>query len=82
LMRGEVEIEPLVASINEAVCVGCGTCEAVCPFDALSLEEGVMHVNEVVCKGCGSCGSACPSGAISMVHFKDEQIYAQIEAMV
>jgi heterodisulfide reductase subunit A len=82
LMRGEVEIEPLVASINEAVCVGCGTCEAVCPFDALSLEEGVMRVNEVVCKGCGSCGSACPSGAISMVHFKDEQIYAQIEAMV
>ena len=82
LMRGEVEIEPLVASVNEAFCVGCGTCEAICPFDALSLDEGVMRVNEVVCKGCGSCGSACPSGAISMIHFKDEQIYAQIEAMV
>ncbi len=82
LMRGEVEIEPLVASINEDVCVGCGTCEAICPFDALSLEEGVMHVKEVVCKGCGSCGSACPSGAISMKHFKDEQIYAQIEVML
>jgi heterodisulfide reductase subunit A len=82
LMRGEVEIEPLVASINEDVCVGCGTCEAVCPFDALSLEEGVMRVNEVVCKGCGSCGSACPSGAISMAHFKDEQIYAQIDGLL
>jgi len=82
LMRGEVEIEPLVASVNENICVGCGTCEAICPFDALSLEAGVMRVNEVVCKGCGSCGSACPSGAISMRHFKDEQIYAQIEAMI
>ena len=81
LMQGEVEIEPLVARINENICVGCGTCEAICPFDALSLEAGVMRVNEVVCKGCGSCGSACPSGAISMRHFKDEQIYAQIEAM-
>ena len=81
LMRGEVEIEPLVAIINENICVGCGTCEVICPFDALSLEAGVMRVNEVVCKGCGSCGSACPSGAISMRHFKDEQIYAQIEAM-
>jgi heterodisulfide reductase subunit A len=81
LIRGEVEIEPLVASVNEAVCVGCGTCEAICPFDALSLKAGVMSVNEVVCKGCGSCGSACPSGAISMRHFKDEQIYAQIEAI-
>ena len=81
LMRGEVEVEPLVASVNENICVGCGTCEAICPFDALSLEAGVMRVNEVVCKGCGSCGSVCPSGAISMRHFKDEQIYAQIEVM-
>ena len=82
LMRGEVEVEPLVASVNENICVGCGICEAICPFDALSLEAGVMRVNEVVCKGCGSCGSVCPSGAISMRHFKDEQIYAQIEAIV
>ncbi len=82
LIRGEVEVEPLVASVNENICVGCGTCEAICPFDALSLEAGVIHVNEVVCKGCGSCGSACPSGAISMRHFKDEQIYAQIGAMI
>ena len=82
LMRGDVEIEPLVAIINEDVCVGCRTCEEICPFGALSLEAGVMRVNEVICKGCGSCGSACPSGAISMVHFKDEQIFAQMEAMV
>ena len=82
LMQGEVEIEPLVAIVNENVCVGCGICEAVCPFGALSLEGGVMRVNEVVCKGCGSCGSACPSGAISMMHFKDEQVYSQIEAML
>jgi len=81
LMQGEVEVEPLVAFVNEGVCVGCGICEAICPFDALSLEAGVMRVNEVVCKGCGSCGSACPSGAITMRHFKDEQIYAQIEAI-
>ncbi|MBA7517059.1 Ion-translocating oxidoreductase complex subunit B [subsurface metagenome] len=82
LMRGEVEIEPLVAIINEDVCVGCRTCEEICPFGALSLEAGVMRVNEVICKGCGSCGSACPSGAISMVHFKDEQIFAQMDSLL
>ncbi|MFZ2071124.1 MAG: CoB--CoM heterodisulfide reductase iron-sulfur subunit A family protein [Halobacteriota archaeon] len=82
LMQGVVEIEPLVAIVNEQVCVGCGTCEAVCPFGALSLKDAVMRVNEVICKGCGSCGSACPSGAISMVQFKDEQVYSQIEAMM
>jgi heterodisulfide reductase subunit A len=82
LMRGEVEIEPLVARINEGICVGCGTCEEVCPFGAVSLESGVMRVNEVICKGCGSCGSACPSGAISVIHFKDEQIFAQIATLL
>lgn len=83
LMRGEVEIEPLVARINEGICVGCGTCEEVCPFGALSLETGgVMTVNEVICKGCGSCGSACPSGAISVIHFKDEQIFAQVDSLL
>ncbi len=81
LMQGEVVIEPLVAVVDEDICVGCGTCESICPFGALSLKEGVMRVNDVVCKGCGSCGSACPSGAISMVQFKDEQVYSQIEAI-
>ena len=38
-------------------------------------------MNEVVCKGCGSCNAICPSGAISIKHFRDKQIYAQIEAM-
>jgi len=82
LMMGEVEIEPLVACINEDVCVGCRTCEEICPFGALSLEADVMSVNEVICKGCGACGAACPSGAISIIHFKDEQIFAQMEAVV
>ena len=82
LLRGEVEIEPLVALINEGICVGCRTCEEVCPFGAISLEEGVMTVNEVICKGCGSCGSACPSGAISVIHFKDEQIFAQVDSLL
>jgi heterodisulfide reductase subunit A len=82
LMRGEVEIEPLVACINERICVSCGTCEEVCPYGAISLDDGVMKVNEVICKGCGSCGSACPSGAISVTHFKDEQIYAQVESLL
>jgi heterodisulfide reductase subunit A len=82
LIRGEVEIEPLVAHINESICVGCCTCEEVCPFGALSRDAGVMTVNEVICKGCGSCRSACPSGAIFVMHFKDEQIFAQVDSLL
>jgi heterodisulfide reductase subunit A len=82
LMMGEVEIEPLVVRINEGICVSCRTCEEVCPYGAISLDDGVMKVNEVICKGCGSCGSACPSGAISVIHFKDEQIFAQVDSLL
>jgi heterodisulfide reductase subunit A len=82
LMKGEVEIDPLIASVNDDICAGCRTCESICPYGALSLnDEKVMTVNDVVCKGCGACGSACPSGAISMIHYKNEQIFVQIEAM-
>jgi len=41
-----------------------------------------MTVNEAMCKGCGGCNSVCPSGAASMKHFRDRQIYAQIEALL
>ena len=87
LMQGEVEIEPLVAEVDVSLCTGCGICEAICPFGALALildkdkDRGTMSVNEVVCKGCGSCNAICPSGAISIKHFRDKQIYAQIEAI-
>ena len=80
LMQGEVEIEPLVAEVDVSLCTGCGICEAICPFGALMPDNrGTMSVNEVVCKGCGSCNAICPSGAISIKHFRDKQIYAQIE---
>ncbi|MFQ6057525.1 MAG: 4Fe-4S binding protein [Anaerolineae bacterium] len=84
LSQGKVKVEPIIAVINEEVCSGCRICEATCVYDALSFEEekGVMTVNDVLCKGCGACSPACPSGAISMNHFTDEQILAQVEAVL
>ncbi|HEX59716.1 MAG TPA: 4Fe-4S dicluster domain-containing protein, partial [Methanomicrobia archaeon] len=78
-----VKTEAITSTINEELCSGCRTCEAVCAYGALKFDEekGVMTVNDVLCKGCGACGATCPSGAISMKHFKDEQIFAQIEAL-
>ncbi len=84
LMQGEVEIEPLVAEVDEAVCTGCGACEAICSFGAITVDTAdakKAKVNEVICKGCGSCSAICPSGAISIKHFRDRQIYAQIDAL-
>ncbi len=47
-------------------CVGCGACEAACPFGAISVTEGKAVVDGEKCRFCGSCVEACPVSAISM----------------
>jgi heterodisulfide reductase subunit A len=83
LTRGKVEIEPIVASIDDEICSGCCLCEKMCPYGALSLSEseGVMTVNQALCKGCGSCAVICPSEAISLSHFTRRQILGQVDAL-
>ncbi|MEN4005775.1 MAG: CoB--CoM heterodisulfide reductase iron-sulfur subunit A family protein [Methanobacteriaceae archaeon] len=80
MVKGEVEIEPIVVAVNEDVCNGCGICIELCPYGALSIEDGHSAVNIALCHGCGTCAGACPSGAMDQSHFKAGQIIAQIEA--
>ncbi len=80
----KIEKESIVASINEDVCVGCGSCISTCAFKALSMvvnDEGLVksQINEILCEGCGVCVVACPSNAITMNHYTDAQIEAMIE---
>ncbi len=84
LSRGRVKVESIVSVVDEEICSGCGICEGLCAYGALSLHpwRGVMTVNEVLCKGCGACAAACPSGAITLSHFTHDQILAQLETLV
>ncbi|MBE0516611.1 MAG: CoB--CoM heterodisulfide reductase iron-sulfur subunit A family protein [Methanophagales archaeon] len=87
LARGYVHSEPIISSVNEELCVGCGICESVCPYGAIEVvevEEGKKRarVTGVKCKGCGTCGSSCIRRAIKMYHFTDEQLMAQERAAV
>ncbi|MBL7118291.1 MAG: CoB--CoM heterodisulfide reductase iron-sulfur subunit A family protein [Candidatus Syntrophoarchaeum sp.] len=90
LSRDFIEVEPIIAEVNEAVCIGCGSCEEVCPFGAIELREETMefeelvlrtrksNVNPALCKGCGACIPECPVGAMTQKQFTS----AQIEAML
>ena len=90
LAAGEVEIEPLIAVVEEDLCSGCRICESVCPYQAIEMEvknvddeeKNVAKVLAAVCQGCGACSVACPTKAIDMQHYKREQILAQIKAAV
>jgi len=81
LEKGRVRAEAMTARINEDICIGCGKCVNVCPYEAISLDEieGVAKVVEVMCKGCGSCSVKCPVGAVQISFYRDEQILAMID---
>ncbi|MHA2252547.1 MAG: 4Fe-4S binding protein [Candidatus Kariarchaeaceae archaeon] len=88
ISQGEVELEALIATVNEEVCGRCGICEPVCPYGSISYvkingdaEREVAKVDNRLCAGCGACASACPSGAMQQFSYKDKQIYAMINAM-
>ncbi|MDR0901068.1 MAG: CoB--CoM heterodisulfide reductase iron-sulfur subunit A family protein [Methanobrevibacter sp.] len=80
MVKGEVEIEPIVAVTDENICGACEVCVELCPYGAVSIENDNAGVNVALCKGCGTCVAACPSGAMDQQHFKTSQIMAQIEA--
>jgi heterodisulfide reductase subunit A len=84
ITTGIVEIEPVVATINEDQCSGCRICNTLCPFNAIDYlaDKGVSYINSALCKGCGTCVAACPAQAITGAHFNNEQVFAEIEGLL
>jgi heterodisulfide reductase subunit A len=84
LSKDKLEMEGIVANVDEDLCSGCRICEHLCPYAAVEMKDKdgkpIAHVIEALCKGCGACGTACPTKAITMGHFTTEEILAQVKA--
>lgn len=51
-------------------CMGFGTCERVCPFDAIHVyDDGIAHVDREKCVACGKCLEACPKDVIEWIPY-------------
>lgn len=48
-------------------CVGLGTCERACPFDAIHVVNGVAKVDSKKCTACKKCVAVCPQHIIDIV---------------
>jgi len=79
----KIKIEAITSRIDDEACKKCGACAKVCPYGAIIWEKGqVATVVEAACAGCGACGAACTFGAITMRHFTDDQLIAQVRAIL
>jgi heterodisulfide reductase subunit A len=83
LATQKMQVGGKVAYADPRKCTGCGVCELVCAYKAVSLKPDTLtsEVNEALCKGCGTCVSSCRSGALSLKGFNDPQIFAMIDAL-
>jgi heterodisulfide reductase subunit A len=86
LSKDEILVSPIVAFVREDNCRWCARCSEVCPYSAIDIVEieggKVAWVNGAMCTGCGACVVECPTKAMILKGFKDEQIEAQIDAMM
>ncbi len=58
----------------EGKCIACGRCQAVCPFEAIWLNEvGEPVIDLEKCTGCGKCLTACPAQALEKLYTPEEQ---------
>ena len=50
-------------------CMGYGSCKDICPFDAISILDGVAVIDPDKCKACSKCLEVCPKGIIEMIPY-------------
>ena len=92
LSRPVLQREPTVAQVNETICNACFDCQRVCPYLAIESKEirdrqgrlvkTVARVNPAMCEGCGACVVACRPQAIELSGYANEQVFAQLQALV
>jgi len=82
LVKGYIEKEMLVPSIDYDLCVNCGICKTICAPVAIDIDEnGRPTVNKIACRSCGMCMPSCPTAAIQLINFTDDQLYDEIIAV-
>ncbi len=86
LNAGKTKIEAITSQVDPEKCNYCGVCSKVCPYNAIVAADKKTKklpvIIQAACAGCGACAAECTQDAIVMRHFKDEQIMAQIEALL
>jgi heterodisulfide reductase subunit A len=72
-----------VAQVDPGKCAACLVCVMSCPYNVPRInEDNVSEINEALCQGCGVCVSECPAKTIKLNHFQDDQVLANVHALL
>ncbi|HKL66760.1 MAG TPA: Fe-S cluster domain-containing protein [Bacteroidales bacterium] len=53
----------------KVACIGCGKCEKVCNYDAITISNNLAFIDSDKCVFCRKCVPECPTGAILELNF-------------
>jgi heterodisulfide reductase subunit A-like polyferredoxin len=83
LSKEKMLVGGVVAMVEGERCAACLTCVRVCPYNVPVVNaKGEAEIDLAKCKGCGSCAAECPARAIELMHFRDPQLWAKVQALV
>ncbi|MDK2896065.1 MAG: H+/Na+-translocating ferredoxin:NAD+ oxidoreductase subunit [Candidatus Atribacteria bacterium] len=59
-------------------CLGLGSCQKVCPFEAITIDPDnrLPIINLAKCTGCGKCVEVCPRGVLALVPNREQVLLA------
>jgi len=84
LSQEKMTFPGVISKVDPDKCAVCLTCVRLCPYGAPRINEEI-HKAEIVpalCQGCGICSSVCPGRAIDLQHFRDDQVFEEIDALL
>jgi heterodisulfide reductase subunit A-like polyferredoxin len=90
LARESLAAGGAVAVVAPEKCTGCLTCVRLCPYHVPKIAAdligaggivGAAYIEPAICQGCGICASECPAQAIQLMHYRDAQVMAKVEAL-
>jgi Fe-S-cluster-containing hydrogenase component 2 len=74
--RGVIVTVPKLIEVDAEKCFSCGSCVALCPVEAISIDkDSTVQFDKEKCVGstCSVCVDACPARAIKSVKQNTEQ---------
>lgn len=90
LARESLSAGGAVAVVTPEKCTGCLTCVRICPYHVPKITAsiagvgniiGAAYIEPAICQGCGICAAECPAKAISLMHYRDAQVAAKVDAL-